>query len=332
MTQLLSKFAVRSALFAAVATVAALPAMGQDSQASYVDPNYKAPKTSWGVPDFEGVYLTTTAVPMERPKELGDKAFYTDAEVTANAQARANRGPARVGVHYDNAQFGLSPTVTGTVPNNRTSMITSDDGRMPEMLPAAAKLQADQRADRRDHQYDGPEMRGDAERCIYWGHEGVPMRPVGYNGTLQIVQSPGYVTIRHEMISTARIIPTDNREHVDSKLRSYFGDSVGHWEGDTLVVDTTNFNDHPPLRGADENLHVVERFTRTSPDNITYQYTVTDPTVWEKSWSAEWPMGMTEGPIYEYACQEGNYGMAGVLSGARVTEWEAEHNNNGGQE
>ncbi len=328
MTQLLSKYAVRSALFAAVATVAALPVMGQ---ANYVDPNYKAPRTSWGVPDFEGVYLTTTAVPMERPKELGDQEFYTPDELTALEQARASRGPAPVGVHYDNAQFGLSPTVTGTVPNNRTSMITGKTGRMPETLPAAAKRAQEANAYRREHQYDGPEMRGDAERCIYWGHEGVPMRPVGYNGTLQFVQSPGFVTIRHEMITTARVIPTDNREHVDSKIRSYFGDSVGHWEGDTLVVDTTNFNDHPPLRGADENLHVVERFTRTSPDTITYQYTVTDPSVWEKSWSAEWPMGMTEGPIYEYACQEGNYGMAGVLSGARVTEWEAAHEN-GGQE
>lgn len=147
------------------------------------------------------------------------------------------------------------------------------------------------------------------------------MRPIGYNGTLQIEQSDGYVTIRHEMISQTRIIPTDGRDHVDEAIRSYFGDSVGHWEGDTLVVDTTNFNDTPPVgRGATRNTHVVERFTRTGPDIITYQFTVSDPSTWEESWSGEFPLGRIDGLVYEYACHEGNYGMAGVLSGQRVTE------------
>ena len=150
------------------------------------------------------------------------------------------------------------------------------------------------------------------------------MTPGGYNGNLQIAQGPGYVAIMQEMIHDVRIIPTDNRKHLDPSVKQYFGDSVGHWEGDTLVVDTTNFNDRPPLgRNTGEQLHVVERFTRTAADTVMYQFTVTDPTVWEQSWSAEFPLGRMKGQIYEYACQEGNYGMRNILSGARAAEKEA---------
>jgi hypothetical protein len=192
------------------------------------------------------------------------------------------------------------------------------------MIAAAVARQQAQRAAVRGHEFDGPENRGIAERCIYWGHEGPPMRPVGYNGTVQIVQGPGYVAIMHEMIHTVHVIPTDGRPHTDSKIREWFGDSVGHWEGDTLVVDTINFNDRPPVgNGASENVHVVERFTRTGPDTIMYQWTVSDPSTWETSWSGEFPLGRMDGQMYEYACQEGNYGMANILSGARATDREA---------
>ena len=289
---------------------------------------YKAPRTPDGVPDLQGIYLTTSGTPLERPQNLGAKEFYTAAEMPevlkANA-ARAAAGDERdPGVHYDNDQFGLTSTASGQVPFNRTSLVVGPTGRIPATLAAATERARGLAADRALHQWDGPENRGIAERCIYWGFEGPPMTPGGYNGNVQIVQGPGYVALMQEMIHDVRIIPTDNRKHIDPSVKQWFGDSVGHWEGDTLVVDTTNFNDRPPLgRNTGEQLHVVERFTRTATDTIMYNFTVSDPTVWETSWSAEFPLGRMKGPIYEYACQEGNYGMMNILSGARAAEKEA---------
>jgi hypothetical protein len=224
-------------------------------------------------------------------------------------------------IHYDTAQFGLTRYITDAMVNKRTSIITGETGRVPPMIPAATKRQADARAAVAGHQFDGPENRGIAERCIYWGNEGPPMLPVGYNATLQIVQGPGYVGIVQEMIHDTRIIPTDGRAHAPDAIRQFFGESVGHWEGDTLVVDTTNFNDMPAVgRGASRNLHVVEKFTKTGPETVLYQFTVSDPSTWEKSWSGEYPIGKIDGALYEYACQEANYGMANILSGARAEE------------
>jgi len=289
---------------------------------------YKAPRTPDGVPDLQGTFLTTSATPLERPQDLGAKEFYTDAEYAqvrkdqlARAEANDERDP---GVHYDVDQFGLTQTASGSVPFKRTSLISGPTGRIPPTLAAATERARLARLDQQAHQWDGPENRGIAERCIYWGFEGPPMTPGGYNGNVQIVQGPGYVALMQEMIHDVRIIPTDGRKHMDANVKQYFGDSVGRWEGDTLVVDTTNFNDRPPLgRNTGEQLHVVERFTRTGEDAIMYQFTVTDPTVWETSWSAEFPLERSKGAIYEYACQEGNYGMRNILSGARAAEKEA---------
>src|SRR5262249_39566419 len=144
-----------------------------------------------------------------------------------------------------------------------------------------------------------------------------------YNNNLEIVQGPGYVAIESEMIHDVRLIPLDGRSHVSKDIRLFRGDSRGHWEGDTLVVDTTNFNDQTRFRGSGENLHVVERFTRTGKDTIKYQFTVDDPSTWEKSWSAEIIMGPALGDIYEYACHEGNTPLANNLSGARAEEKKA---------
>ena len=146
------------------------------------------------------------------------------------------------------------------------------------------------------------------------------MLPPGYNSYLQIVQGPGYVVILQEMIHDARIIPIDGRPALTSNVRRWLGDSRGRWEGDTLVVETTNFTDKTNFRGSRENLHVVERFTRVGENAIRYQFTVDDPTTWAKPWSAELPLAKDKGPIYEYACHEGNYGMANNLSGARAVE------------
>ncbi len=308
---------VSTLTMAALFAVAAIPALAQST--------YKAPRTPDGVPDLTGNYQSTSSVPYQRPPNLGAKEFYTPEEMAQRAAAAAARAgaPRDPGVHYDTSQFGLTAAASGTVPFNRTSIISGPTGRIPDPFPAvAAKLKTEQ-ADRREHLYDGPEYRGNAERCIYWGHEGVPMRPVGYNSTLEIEQGEGYVALMHEMIHTAHVIPTDGRPHLDSKITGYFGDSVGHWEGDTLVVDTTNFSDNPALgNGADHNLHVVERFTRTGPDTIMYHFTVTDPSVWEQSWSGEFPLGRIDGQVYEYACQEGNRGMYNILAAQRQAEQE----------
>jgi hypothetical protein len=289
---------------------------------------YKAPRTPDGVPDLQGVYMTTSSVPMQRPANLGAKEFYTDEEMAQRAKEAADRAanaqPRDVGIHYDNAQFGLTSAATGTVPFNRTSMIIGPTGRIPPMIAAAVARQQAQREATRGHEFDGPETRPLAERCIYWGHEGPPMRPVGYNGMVQIHQGPGYVAIMHEMIHTVHIIPTDGRPNLDPKIRQWHGNSVGHWEGETLVVETVGFNDRPPVgNGASENVRVTERFTRTGPKTVMYQWTVTDPSTWETSWSGEFPLGQVDQKIYEYACHEGNYGMANNLSGARAAERQA---------
>ncbi|MEO8099018.1 MAG: hypothetical protein ABI811_15050 [Acidobacteriota bacterium] len=312
----------RSLLLIAALTAAATAAAGQSA--------YKAPRTPWGTPDIQGYYLNRTTTPVERPESLGAKEFYTAEEFAAMQAAAAARPAAQTepgtaaDAHYDMSQFGLDAATTGLVRNPRTSLIAGPTGRVPPMTPEATKRTTDARNAARGHEFDGPENRGMAERCILWNFEGPPLMPGGYNPNLQIFQGPTEVVIRNEMMGGARIVRTDGRPHLTSAIRQWYGDSVGHWEGDTLVVDTTNFNDQPPLgRGSSRNLHVTERFTRTADDVIDYQFTVSDPSTWEQSWSGEYPIQKIKGPIYEYGCQEGNYGMPNILSGARAAEREA---------
>ncbi len=289
---------------------------------------WTAPRTPDGVPDLQGVFTNSTVTPLERPKDLGSKEFFTRDEAEAYEKASLARkeatGPGTYAdVHYDMSQFGLERNQSKVAESIRTSLIVGPEGRIPAMLPEARKRQAERAALNKGHEFDGPENRGLAERCIIWGNEGPPMLPVGYNSNLQIVQGHGYVAIMQEMIHDVRMIPTDGSPHVSPKIRELMGDSRGHWEGDTLVVDTTNFTDRTAFRGSSENLHVVERFTRTGPDTIKYQFTVDDPATWAAPWSAEVPMTKIDGPIFEYACHEGNYGMPNNLSGARAEEKKA---------
>lgn len=283
-------------------------------------------RTPDGHPDLQGYWTNTTVTPLERPKDLGNKAFFTPEEAAEYAKKQlATPEPTGPGtyadVHYNMAQFGLEKSQSKIAANVRTSLITDPpDGRIPPMTPEAQKRNAERAAKNKGHEFDGPENRGLAERCIMWGNEGPPMMPVGYNSNLQIVQGPGYVAILQEMIHDVRIIPTDGRPHVASNVRQWMGDSRGHWEGDTLVVDTTNFTDKTAFRGSSENLHVVERFRRVDANTISYQFTVDDPSTWTHSWSAEIPMTKIDGPIFEYACHEGNYGLPNNLSGARAEE------------
>jgi hypothetical protein len=284
-----------------------------------------AHRTPDGQPDLQGVWSTASVTPLERPKDLGSKEFFTKEEAEAyEKKTLAQHEVAKPGtygdVHYNMNQFGLEKGQSKVASTIRTSLIVGPEGRIPPMLPEAQQRNAARAAANKGHEFDGPENRTLGEQCIMWPNEGPPIQPAGYNSNLQIVQGPGYVAIMQEMIHDVRIIPTDGRPHLASNIRLWFGDSRGHWEGDTLVVDTTNFTARTAFRGSSENLHVVERFTRTADDQILYQFTVDDPSTWEKSWSAELPMTKIDGPLFEYACHEGNYGMRNNLSGARAEE------------
>jgi hypothetical protein len=210
---------------------------------------------------------------------------------------------------------------TKVVKTRRTSMVVDPpDGRIPALTPEAQKKAAERVEYRRLHPADGPEHRPLAERCVLWPTAGPPMLPSAYNNNYQIVQAPGYVMILVEMIHDARIIPTDGRPHLPPGVRQWLGDSRGRWEGNTLVVETTNFTDKTTFRGSGDTLRLIERFTRTDPGTLTYEFTVEDETSFVRPWTAEIPMVKAEGPLFEYACHEGNYGMENVLAGARAEE------------
>jgi len=293
-----------------------------------------APRTPDGHPDLQGVWTNNTVTPLERPKRLGAKEFYTDAELADNQRKERERldlnleegRPTEPGtaadVHYDFAQFGLDRSQAKIAWDRRTSLIVGPEGTLPPMTPEARKRVADAAAKNKGHELDGPENRPLGARCIARANVGPPLLPAAYNSNLQIVQGAGYVAIEAEMIHDTRIIPTDGRPHISSSIRQWYGDSVGHWEGDTLVVDTTNFSDLNPFPGA-QNLHVIERLRRVDPDTILYQFTVEDPGMWTKPWSGELPITKIGGELYEYACHEANYPLANTLRGARVAEAEA---------
>jgi hypothetical protein len=307
---------------------------------------WTAPRTPDGKPDLQGVWSNVTMTPLERPRELADKAFFTEQEARQyeketlernNADRRDGGADADVNRAYNNFWYDRGTKLA----NRRTSLIVDPpDGKIPALTPEAQKRQADRFAAARGHQFDGPENRGLTERCLVWPTAGPPMLPSFYNNNYQIVQSPGYVMILVEMIHDVRVIPissgpissgpissgpissgpTGGRPHLPSGVRQWLGDPRGHWEGNTLVVETTNFSDKNSFRGSDENMKLVEKFTRTGPETLRYEFTVNDPTAFTKPWSAEIPMNRIEGPIVEYACHEGNYAMAGMLAGARQEE------------
>jgi hypothetical protein len=204
----------------------------------------------------------------------------------------------------------------------RTSIITDPpDGRIPP-LSAEGQRRAQARAAARKGvgQFDHAQARGLSERCIYWAHEGPPILPTGYNSNLQIVQSAQAFVLIPEMMPSARIAPLDGRPRIGSAVRGYRGDSRGRWEGDTMVIETTNYSEKTAWRGSSENLKVTERLTMVAPNTIRYQFTVEDPSTWTRPWSGEYEMTRIDGPIPEYACHEGNYGLPSILKGARLAE------------
>ena len=295
--------------------LAALPAAFGESKWTQL-------RTPDGQPDLQGTWTNAVNTPLERPKELGAKEFYTQAEfaeLSKKGYLGDRGGPQEV--HYDFSQYGMDALQSKFAPNLRTSLVIGPNGRIPPMSPEAVKRNADRAAKNKGHELDGPENRSLTERCIvYGGLEGPPMLPAMYNNNMEIVQNAGYVAILNEMYHDVRLIPIDGRPHVSQKIRQWRGDSTGHWEGDTLIVDTTNFTDQSPFHGSSENLHVVERFTRTSASTILYEFTVDDPATWVRPWTAQLVMGPSNGKIYEFACHEGNYGLRNNLRGARAEE------------
>jgi hypothetical protein len=327
---------------AGVLLVAPVFAAGQDLSAAKTNTTHKAwtpPRTADGQPDLQGVWTNNTVTPLERPKQLAAKEFYTEAELQAivnqdrerlekiesEGQPPANHsgveGAAADDVHYDFSQFGLDRGQSKLAWNRRTSIIVGPEGRIPPLTPEARARIAERRAKAKGHEFDGPENFSLGARCLARPNV-VPLLPTAYNSNLQIVQGAGYVAIETEEIHDVRMIPTDGRPHIPKNIRQWYGDSVGHWEGNTLVIDTTNFTDLSPFPGA-QNLHMTERLTRADEDTILYQFTVEDPGMWTKPWSGELPITKIDGQIYEYACHEANYPLANTLRGARVAEADA---------
>ena len=316
------------ALIVAIVASAVMAVQAQSPAATKTaSPGAKAhlPRTADGRPDFQGSWTTETYTPFERPAEFKDREFFTDEEAAAYAQRALERflDQPDTDAHYDNSIWMTEKGPKG-MSTLRTSIVTTPDGKIPPVNDEGRKRAADRAAARRGiGQYDSAQTRGISERCIYWAHEGPPLLPTGYNNNLQIVQSPGEFVIIPEMMPVARVAPFDGRPHVGSAIRNIRGDSRAWWEGDTLVIETTNFTDRTAFRGSSENLKVTERLTFVDADTIRYQFTIDDPHTWDATWTGEYPMKRTNFPMYEYACHEGNYGMANILRAQRLEEEKA---------
>ncbi len=290
------------------------------------------PRTPWGDTDLQGLWTNATITPLQRPREFAGKPVLTGAEAAAFEQVTAEGrvdGPPRAGDPgtYNRFWFDQGNKIVGT---GRTSLIVDPpDGRIP-WTPEASQANANRNPGRGREYWHSYTDLDTGERCLT---DGLPFLPFAYNNNYQLLQTPGYVAILHEMFYERRIIPLDGREHVDRNIGQWFGDSRGRWEGDTLVVETTNFSDKTSYRWAAywrasrPTLHLVERFTRVDAQTIDYEFTVTDPTMFTRSWTGAVPMtadqaamGATVGQLYEYACHEGNYAIVNVLRGARAQD------------
>jgi len=325
-----------AAVFAVIGVVALTP-MAAAAQSA------EPPRTPWGAPDLQGVWDFRSITPMERPAALEGKEFLTEEEA-ANLEQEAvdrnerllnepaQRAPVLTSLEarpdgkpgfYNNFWLDEGTKIVGT---RRTSLIVDPpEGKIPPLTPASQEQQAATAEARRGVLFHQPTPGGGVEdlgpgglqlRCITGFNAGPPMTPGGYNNNVQLFQTADYVALLNEMNHNFRIIPLDGPAHVD--LRQWTGDSRGHWEGETLVVETTNFLRETSFRlgQSDAQLHLVERFTRVSPQTLMYEATIDDPTVWSRPWTFQVPMELNDQPLYEYACHEGNYGLTNILAGA----------------
>ena len=311
---------------AAIALAGAAPAAAQS--------NGDGPRTAWGDPDLTGVWDFRTLTPIERPDALGDKAVLTAEEAAAFEQQALQQWDADRRDGSD-LEFGIGSDIERAYndfwwdygnsidEDRRTSLIVDPpDGKIPWTPEGKA------RPGTFDGAFSGipaagPEDRALSERCILGFNSGPPVESSAYNNNLQMFQTPDTVVIFNEMIHDARIVPLDGRAHLDDGIRQWMGVSRGQWEGDTLVVETTNFLRETHFQGSSANLHLVERFTRVSEDRLLYEYTVSDPATFTRPWTVQMPMKRSDANLYEYACHEGNYGMFNLLAGARAEEKEA---------
>ena len=292
--------------------------------------SYTPPRTLDGQPDLQGIWNNSTVTQLERPADLAGKEVFTPAEAVAyekrlvdqsNVDKRPTDVDRDVAAAYNQSWYDRGTHVVKTL---RTSLITDpQDGKLPALTPDGQQRAAKLAEDRRLHPADGPESRGLTERCILWPEAGPPMLPGPYNNNYQILQTKDQVTIVVEMIHEVRVIPLDGRPRLPNNVRQWMGDSRGHWEGNTLVVETANYTGKTRFRGTTRTMRLTERFTRTGADTILYEFTVNDPETYTKPWTAQVTMTKTAGPIFEYACHEGNYGMVGILAGARAGEKQA---------
>jgi len=294
-----------------------------------------ASRTPDGQPDIQGFWNFQTATPLERPKEFADKAILTEAEAAAvEAKAIAENdddvltGAPEQGNPGTYNNFWNDPGLR-VVPSRRTSLIVdTPDGKMPPLTPEAQKRRAENLAYRRAHPADTWEDRGPNERCL---SRPIPRILSSYKMGIQVLQVPGYVVLHYEYFHDTRIIPLDRRPHLDKSIQQWTGDSRGHWEGNTLVVDVTNFSEKETeivrqFQGLNQKtLHLTERFTRVAPDVLNYSVTFDDPATWTRPWTLENPWRADGVQVhYEDACHEGNHGIVGILAGARADEKAAE--------
>ena len=317
-------FAAVFAVFVSVALLA-MPAAAQT-----------APRTAWGQPDLGGIWDFRTITPLERPEELADQEFLT-AEAAANLEQEtvdrnielANREARRTEAteSVDRGEEGAPGFYNnfwldgGTTSTGRTSMVVEPpNGRIPDLTVSGQRLADARREYREEHPADSYVDRNTSDRCIVGFNAGPPITPLAYNQNMQLFQTPDHVVLVTEMVHTTRVVPLDGRAALNEGIRQWSGDSRGHWEGDTLVVETSNFNEERRWRGSTENMTLVERFTRLDADTLLYAFTVTDPDTWTAPWTAEIPMRRNDLTLFEYACHEGNHSMDGILAGARAEE------------
>ena len=289
---------------------------------------YKAPRTLDGQPDLQGFWSNTTYTPLQRPNNV-TRAFFTREEAEENIKrAAADEGEQTVpgtipDVHYDFTQFGLDRSQSALALNLRTSLIVDPpDGKLPPLSPAGQARAAERAAARRQMggPFDAAQNQSLAVRCINMDRDGPPMLAGAYNNNYQILQTGEYVMILVEMLHDVRVIPLGKQPKLPENIHQVTGSSRGRWEGETLIVETTNFTDRTAFQGSSEKTHLIERFTRVAEDTIRYEFVVDDPATWTRPWSAEVPWKRTVGPIFEHACHEGNYGLANTLAGARAEE------------
>ena len=317
--------------------VAALIPAGASAQAPELE-TYTPPTILGGQPDLQGVWDFRNVIPLERPAQFAGKEFLTDEEIAEYEQTAderldmdrrdddPNRTPpvvngqeatADVARAYNNFWWDYGKTFVGS--KRSSLLIDPKDGKLPAFT-AAGKERVDMQAALRARAAEGPEDRGIGERCVMGFNAGPPMLPSAYNNNVQLFQSENFVVILNEMVHDARVVPLDGRPL--TPFPQWSGSSRGHFEGSTLVIETKGFRDTTSFRGSSPTMHVVERFTRTAADALMYEFTVTDPTTWTEPFTVQVPMVRSNDPLYEYACHEGNYGMEGILAGARALERE----------